>query len=126
MKKILIVDDQEEIRELLQLTLQWGGFKELLTASGGQEAVDIALREKPDLILMDVMMPGEINGIQATSILKRHPEWQDRVIVMLSARVQEADIERGIQAGTDYYWEKPFSPLELLGKVERILQTAAV
>lgn len=121
MKKILIVDDHSEIRELLQMTLQMGGFKNLYQAADGKQALRIALIEKPDLILMDVMMPGAIDGIQATGIMKKNPVLKKTAIVMLSAKVQRYDIEKGLQAGADGYWLKPFSPRELLGKVKELL-----
>jgi two-component system phosphate regulon response regulator PhoB len=121
MKKILIADDHSEIRELLQLTRQLGGFQNLLLAEDGEQAVRIARKENPDLIIMDVMMPGRIDGIKATSILKNTLGSKKTTIVMLSAKAQKYDIEKGLKAGADEYWLKPFSPRDLLNKITALL-----
>ncbi|MFC1486043.1 response regulator transcription factor [Candidatus Latescibacterota bacterium] len=120
MKKILIVDDRIEIRELVNVTLK-GEDYEILETKTGQEAIEITKKEKPDLIIMDIMMPGEINGLEATRILKNSPETKSCKIVMLSAKGQKIDIEKGFEAGADDYFIKPFAPLELIEKVEAIL-----
>ncbi|MCF6290931.1 MAG: response regulator [Desulfobacterales bacterium] len=120
MKKILIVDDQLEVRELVEVTLRVGDYR-ILQAVSGEEAVGIARSERPELIIMDIMMPGGIDGLQATRILKNDPETKDCKIVMLTARGQETDKARGQEAGADDYFVKPFSPLELIRKVEEIL-----
>ncbi|MDO9527671.1 MAG: response regulator [Syntrophales bacterium] len=120
MKKILIVDDQLQIRELVEVTLR-GEDCLILQAKSGEEAIKIVKAEKPDLIIMDVMMPGKIDGLEATRILKNDPETKDCTIIMLTAKGQEADREKGLEAGADDYFTKPFSPLELIRKVEEIL-----
>ena len=120
MKKILIVDDNLEIRELVNVTLKGDGYQ-ILEAETGQEAIKIAKAESPDLIIMDIMMPGEIDGLEATRILKNDPVTKDCKIIVLSAKGQKIDIEKGSEAGGDEYFVKPFEPLDLIMKVEEIL-----
>jgi CheY-like chemotaxis protein len=120
MKKILIVDDQAEVRELVNVTLRVGDYQ-ILQAGNGAEAVDIARAEKPDLIIMDVMMPGDIDGYEATRILKSDETTRGCSIVMLTAKGQKVDKDEGFDSGADDYFAKPFSPLELIRKVEKTL-----
>ena len=121
MKKILIVDDQIEVRELVQVTLEIGDYQ-ILSAENGQEAVRIAQAEHPDIILMDIMMPGsEVDGLEACRQLKSDPATRDITIVMLSAKGQESDIDIGKAAGADDYFTKPFSPIALIEKVEEVM-----
>ena len=119
-KKILIVDDHVEVRDLVEVTLRAENFQ-IVQARDGAEAVRIARAEKPDLIIMDIMMPGQFDGLEATKILKRDPESRTCKIVMLTAKGQETDEEEGFEAGADDYFVKPFSPLQLIKKVEEIL-----
>ena len=121
MKKILIVDDQLEVRELVQVTLEIGDYQ-ILTAGNGQEAIDVAQREHPDIILLDIMMPGsDVDGLEACRRLKSDSDTNDITIVMLSAKGQDDDIEIGKEAGADDYFTKPFSPIALIEKVEEIM-----
>jgi CheY-like chemotaxis protein len=121
MKKILIVDDQPEVRELVDVTLRIGDY-EIWQAASGDQALIVARAELPDLILLDVMMPNSsIDGYEVCRQLKADPATQHIFIVMLTARGQEADIEMGKQAGADDYFTKPFSPLQLMNKVEELL-----
>ncbi|MBN1196019.1 MAG: response regulator [Candidatus Aminicenantes bacterium] len=122
MKTILIVDDQMEVRELVDVTLSADEIR-IIKASKGKEAVEIARREKPDLIIMDVMMPGKLNGIEATRILKSDETTRHIAILMLTAKGQDRDVEAGLKAGADAYFVKPFSPLELIRKVEEVLES---
>jgi len=120
MKKILIVDDQAEVGRLVEMTLKVGDYQ-VLQAKSGKEAIEIGKTEKPDLIIMDIMMPGDIDGLEATRVLKNDPETKDSKIIMLTAKGQETDREKGFEAGADDYFAKPFSPLELIKKVEEVL-----
>lgn len=120
MKKILIVDDQLEVRELVEVTLRTSDLT-ILKASRGEEAVVLARKEKPDLIIMDIMMPGKIDGLEATQILKKDEKTRNIIILILTAKGQKSDISKGEQVGADGYFIKPFSPLELIKKVEEIL-----
>lgn len=121
MKKILIVDDRLEVRELVEVTLRVKEYR-ILEATNAREAIDMVRAEKPDLILMDIMMPGDMDGLEATRILKNDPETKECPIVMLTAKGQKSDIEKGLEAGAEDYFVKPFSPLELIKKVEEILE----
>lgn len=120
MKKILIVDDEPGIRELVEMTLGLDEY-EILKAENGQKAIEIAKAEKPDLTIMDVIMPGDIDGLQATRILKSDPETRKGAIIILSAKGEESEREQGRDAGADDYFTKPFSPLALIKKVEKVL-----
>lgn len=120
MKKVLVVDDQKEIRRLVEIALRVGDYQ-VFQAESGEDAVEIAKKEKPDLIIMDIMMPGHMDGLEATKIIKNDPDTRDITIIMLTARSQESEIEKGYEAGADDYFIKPFSPLEFINKVEEVL-----
>jgi two-component system phosphate regulon response regulator PhoB len=121
MKKILIVDDQAEVRELVEVTLRIGDYQ-ILQASNADEALAVARSELPDLMLLDVMMPNSsIDGFEVCRRLKADPNTRGINIVMVTARGQEKDLETGRLAGADDYFTKPFSPLQLMNKVEELL-----
>ncbi|MEC4676807.1 MAG: response regulator [Nitrospirota bacterium] len=120
MKKILIVDDLLEVRDLVEVTLRVGDYL-ILQAKSGEEAIEVARAERPELIIMDIMMHGEIDGLEATRVLKDNPETKNCKIIILTARGQETDKTRGYEAGADDYFIKPFSPLDLIEKVEEVL-----
>jgi DNA-binding response OmpR family regulator len=120
MKKILIVDDRAEVRELVEVTLRSSEYISL-QAESGEKAIEIAKAERPHLIIMDIMMPGGIDGLETTRILKGDPETRESVIIMLTAKGQEIDREEGFKAGADDYFVKPFSPLDLIRKVDEVL-----
>ncbi len=119
-KTILIVDDQPEVRELVSVTLEIGPYR-ILTAENGERALEIARAELPDLILLDIMMPDGPDGLEVCRHLKSDPRTSGIYIVMLTAKGQESDKEAGRRAGADDYFVKPFSPLELIYKVEEVL-----
>lgn len=121
MRKILIVDDQVEVRELVEVTLRSEDYK-VLQAENGEKGIEMAKAEKPDLIIMDIMMPGDMDGLEATRRIKNDHETKDCKVIMLTAKGQETDREKGLEAGADDYFIKPFSPLELIRKVEEILR----
>ncbi|MCD4653578.1 response regulator, partial [bacterium] len=119
LKKILIVDDLQKVRDLIAVTLSsWEC--EIFKAKNGFEAVEIAKIEKPDLIIMDLMMP-EMNGISAIRIIKSDVDSKNCVIIVLTAFGADENVHAAIDAGADDYITKPFSPLELVNKVEKIL-----
>ncbi len=121
MKKILVVDDQKEIRELVEITLRMGDYQ-IFQAGTGPEAIEIARREKPNLMFLDVMMPeGGMDGFDVCTELKNDPETAGITIIMLTALGQDEDKERGNAAGADDYFTKPFSPLKLMQKTDEIL-----
>jgi DNA-binding response OmpR family regulator len=110
-KKILIVDDEQFILMALTDAVENEGFV-CLTASDGEEALAVARREKPDLILLDIMMPKK-DGFEVCKELKSDPETKHIPVVMLSAKSQAVDIEKGKQVGADDYVTKPFRPSTL-------------
>lgn len=120
MKKILIVDDQQKVRELVEVTLSDEDYQ-MFMATTGQEAVDMAKAKRPDVIIMDVMMPGEFDGFEAARIIKANPETKNCKVIMLTAKGQDVDRQRGMEVGADDYFSKPFDPLELITKVEEVL-----
>ncbi len=114
MKSILIVDDHADIRRLIRLTLEFEEY-DIREASDGETALAIAEEFRPDLVLLDVMMPGQLNGLDVCQRLRQGvPAGQPPRIIMLSARGQASDREAGLQAGADVYLVKPFSPLQLI------------
>jgi CheY-like chemotaxis protein len=120
MNKILIVDDQPEVRELVRVTLEIGPYQ-IFLASNGTEALQMARTEKPNLLLLDIMMPDGPDGLEVCRILKNDPATADINIVMLTSKGQDWDLESGYEAGANDYFVKPFSPLELIQKVEQVL-----
>ncbi len=121
MKTILIVDDHERIRELVAATLGDIGDYKILEAKNGEEGVALARESNPDLILMDVSMPGKYDGFEAVRLIKADPATNGIHVIMLTAMGQLTDKETGRQAGADGYFVKPFSPVELIHKVESLL-----
>ena len=119
MTKILIAEDEPDIRELVAFTLRFAGY-EVVAASNGEEAVEQARRELPDLILMDVRMP-RLTGYDACKLMKADPALQDVPVVFLSAKGQDAEIQTGISAGAEEYLLKPFAPDHLTQRVKAIL-----
>jgi DNA-binding response OmpR family regulator len=121
-KKILIVDDEPHIRALLEQTLEdlEDHGIELLTASNGQEAWEIAQAERPDLIILDVMMP-RMSGYQVCELIKSEPALNDVYIIMLTAKGQAIDRQKGEQVGADEYVTKPFDPDYLIERAETLL-----
>jgi DNA-binding response OmpR family regulator len=116
MKKILIVEDHADIRKLLRMTLEFEDC-EILEATDGEAGLLIALLETPDVVLLDVMMPGAMNGLDVCRVIKREPFLQHTRVVMLTARGQSGDREAGMAAGADDYLVKPFSTIQVLEKL---------
>lgn len=120
MPKILVVDDEPSLRFLVAASLEDEGY-DILEAADGLEAHAIVQEDQPDLIILDVMMPG-LTGYELCSLLKGNPNTCNILILMLTAKGQEQDRVQSQQAGADYYLRKPFSPLELIDVVESLLQ----
>lgn len=116
-KKILIVDDEPQIVEICKDYLKAAGY-ETITASNGLQGVSLARREKPDLIVLDLMMP-EMDGLEVTRTIRRE---SDVPIIMLTARVEETDKLIGLELGADDYITKPFSPRELVARIRVVLR----
>lgn len=112
MPKILIVDDHPDIRRLLSITL--GKAYEIIEAENGTTALEMVRRQKPRLVLLDIMMPGEMDGLQVLDAIKADPALKDTLVAMVTARGQAADEEIGKKRGADAYFTKPFSPLKVV------------
>jgi two-component system alkaline phosphatase synthesis response regulator PhoP len=119
-KKILIADDEPDILEIIQFNLQVEGY-EVFTAKNGNEAIDAARKNQPDLIMLDVMMPGK-NGIDVCNILRMQPAFKETLIVFLSALSDEQTEIRGLETGADDYLTKPISPKILISKVNALFR----
>lgn len=119
---VLVADDDEDVRELVVFRLARAGY-EVITAGDGQEALDLALKERPRVCVVDVMMPG-LNGYEVTERLRASDELADVTILLLTASVEEAAVEKGFAAGADDYIRKPFSPAELVERVAAALNSA--
>jgi len=120
MTKILVAEDERDIRELIGFTLRFAGF-EVVLAVNGIEAVEKVAQEQPDLVMLDVRMP-KMTGYEVCRRLKENPETSDIPIVFLSAKGQEGEIEQGLASGALEYIVKPFAPDELTSQVKEILQ----
>jgi CheY-like chemotaxis protein len=119
MAKILIAEDERDIRDLVAFTLRFAGH-EVSAAANGEEAVELATKVNPDLILMDVRMP-RMTGYEACKVMKANPELKDIPVVFLTARGQETEIQQGLDAGAEEYLLKPFAPDQLTTRVKAIL-----
>ena len=119
MAKILIAEDEPDIRELVTFMLKFAGY-EVVAASNGEDAVRTASRERPDLVLMDVRMP-RMTGYDACRMMKANPDLRNVPVVFLSAKGQESEIQSGLEAGAEEYLLKPFSPADLTNRVRGIL-----
>jgi two-component system phosphate regulon response regulator PhoB len=117
-KKLLIADDEPGIRRLVRMTLESDDY-EIVEAADGDEAVELARKHKPELMLLDVMMPRR-SGLEVCRVLKTDPATAGIIIFLLTARAQESDQREGRAAGCDGYFMKPFSPISLMRKVEEI------
>jgi DNA-binding response OmpR family regulator len=120
--KVLVAEDERDIRELIGFTLRFAGLDVTLTKNGA-EAVEQALQLKPDLIMLDVRMP-KMTGYEVCRALKENPDTSDIPVVILSAKGQDGEIQEGIEAGADHYIVKPFAPEELTNRVKDILRDA--
>jgi two-component system phosphate regulon response regulator PhoB len=123
-RKILIVEDQTDLRKLVRMTLEFGDV-EIHEAENGAEGLRLAGELRPDLVLLDVMMPGALDGYQVCQRIKADPRLKGVKVVLLTARGQQTDLEHGQKVGSDAYLVKPFSPLELIDKVEELIAVGA-
>ena len=121
MKKILVVDDDENIRELVSATLENEHYK-IYEAVNGEEAINLAKDKKPALILLDVSMPLK-DGFEVCKILKTHQETRSICVIMLTGKTNEDDKRKCGELGANDYITKPFSPLSLIKKVELVLES---
>jgi DNA-binding response OmpR family regulator len=116
---ILVVDDDPVILQLLQVNFEMEGFT-VITAADGQQGVDRTRADRPDIVVSDVMMP-KMSGIELVAELKGDPDTAGIPILLLTAKAQQAGIGAGMDAGADDYVTKPFEPLDLVDRVNRLL-----
>jgi DNA-binding response OmpR family regulator len=116
---VLVVDDDPVILKLLEVNFEMEGFA-VLIARDGAEGIDVARNERPDIIVSDIMMP-KASGLELVTALKSDPGTSDIPIILLSAKAQNADVRSGLDAGADDYVTKPFEPLDLVDRVNRLL-----
>ncbi|MCM8795041.1 MAG: response regulator [Candidatus Omnitrophica bacterium] len=121
-KKILLADDEPDIRQLVSLRLKSGGY-EVVMASDGQDTLTKVKEEKPDLIIMDLMMP-KLDGYKACRLLKFDSRFKQIPVVILSARGQQEDIHLAKECGADAYFTKPFEPVSFLAKIKELIEAA--
>ncbi len=121
---ILVVEDESDIRELISFTLTFSGF-EVISATNGEEALELAAEDSFDLILLDVRMPS-LSGYDTCRKMRKMKRSKDTPIVFLSAKGQEQDMQAGLAAGADQYILKPFAPAELVLEIKEILAERTV
>ena len=112
---VLVIDDDPVIVKLLRVNFELEGFN-VISASDGLEGVEKARKERPDVVISDIMMP-TMNGLELVSTLKSDPVTADLPVLLLSAKAQMADVQRGFELGADDYVTKPVDPIELIDKV---------
>jgi CheY-like chemotaxis protein len=124
MTRILIIEDQADIRRLIRWTLEFEDY-EIHEAANGPRGLELARELKPDLVLLDVMMPGGLDGFQVCDQIKADPALQRTTVVILTARSQQRDRQASDRAGADAFLAKPFSPLQLVDTVSGMLKSTA-
>jgi DNA-binding response OmpR family regulator len=124
MKSILVIDDNKDIRENTAEILDMAGYK-TFTAENGKKGVDVALKEKPNLIVCDIMMP-ELDGYGVLHLLRKNVETQNTPFIFLTAKTERSDLRKGMEMGADDYITKPFEDIELLNAIETRLKKAEV
>ena len=124
MKSILVIDDNADIRDNTAEILELAGYK-VSTAENGKKGVDLALKEKPDVIVCDIMMP-ELDGYGVLHLLRKNPEAQNIPFIFLTAKTERSDFRKGMEMGADDYITKPFDDIELLNAVEVRLKKAEI
>src|SRR6478735_238265 len=124
MKTILVIDDNNEIRENTAEILDLAGYK-TVTAENGKKGVAQALKEKPDLIVCDIMMP-DLDGYGVLHLLKKNPETENIPFIYLTAKTERSDLRKGMEMGADDYITKPFDDIELLRAIEIRLKKMAL
>jgi two-component system response regulator MtrA len=121
--RILVADDDVDIRELVEFKLSTLGH-DVVAVADGAAAIDACQSERPDLAVLDVMMPG-VSGLDAIRTIRADPGLSDLPVILLTARAQESDVETGFDSGADDYITKPFSPRELASRVEALLSRSS-
>lgn len=119
-RKIIIIEDEPDILEVLSYNLRREGF-DILSATDGNQGLALVKRELPDLVLLDLMLPG-MDGVELCTSIKKHPQTQHTLLIMVTAKGEESDIVLGLGVGADDYVTKPFSPKELVARVKAVLR----
>ena len=119
---VLVIDDDPVIVKLLRVNFELEGFN-VISAGDGREGLEKARNERPDVVISDIMMP-VMNGLELVSTLKSDPDTADLPVLLLSAKAQMADVQRGFELGADDYVTKPFDPIELIDKVTALAAAA--
>ncbi len=119
-ERILIVDDEEDILELVQYNVEREGYQTLCAVTG-EQALQIVQTDKVDMVILDLMLPG-INGLEVAKSIKRNPQKTNIPIIMLTAKGEETDIITGLELGADDYVTKPFSPKILLARIKAVIR----
>jgi DNA-binding response OmpR family regulator len=119
-KKILLVDDEQALLEMVKMRLETNGY-DVITAGDGQEALDTARQEKPDLIILDLMLP-KMDGYKVCALLKKDSRYASIPILMFTAKAQQDDVKIGEEVGANGYITKPFEPQALLAKIKEVLK----
>jgi two-component system alkaline phosphatase synthesis response regulator PhoP len=120
-KRILVVDDEIYIVHILEFSLTMEGYS-VLTASNGEEALHVIEQERPDLVVLDIMMP-KLDGFEVCRRLRQDEQFRSLPVILLSAKGRPVDRDAGLDAGADDYITKPFSPRKLLEKIRELLET---
>ena len=121
---IVVADDDVDIRDLVEFKLTTMGH-EIVSVADGSAAVEACRTSRPDLAVLDVMMPG-LTGLEAVREIRSSPEMKDIPVILLTARAQQSDVQTGYDSGADDYITKPFSPKDLASRVEALLARSAV
>jgi DNA-binding response OmpR family regulator len=116
---VLVVEDDPDVRDLVVLSLEHAGF-DVLAQANGETALAVALREQPDVLILDWMMPG-MTGVEVCRALRADPRGESTAVLMLTSRAQEVDIDLGFDAGANDYMVKPFRGRELVSRVDSLL-----
>ena len=119
--KIAIIEDDETIRNLLRMTIAAAGLGNTVASSRGDEGLELVLGERPDVVLLDLMLPG-LDGVSVCRRIRRNPETAGTGIIMLTAKSETEDVVAGLDAGADDYVTKPFSRSELLARIQSLLR----
>ena len=117
--RILVVEDQDSIRRMIEALVQARGYK-VTAASSGAKAIDLAIVEPPDLVLLDLMMPGQYDGFEVCRRLRAEPTTRTIPIIVITAMDDEGARARATEAGANAFYTKPFSPIALLKEIERL------
>ncbi len=119
MVRILIIEDEEDFRDILRQTLEPAGYR-LLFAESGPKGLESLSKNQADLVVLDVNLPGK-NGYEVCRAIRANPEWSNLPVLMLTIRNRDAEIVRGLDAGADDYLTKPFDPEEILARLRKLL-----